>query len=315
MFGARRSCSPRTTGDFYELYTADDDYSYPDATLLGERLYRRDLLTGDSMIVFSDTAVPRIAAAYAKAHPDERPLNPDDEGDEDPKTSATAELDVLGVFGPYLSYEYHVDVETPNAPPWHAIRRGVLDLRSGKPALVADLFGDSTGARLTATARQAFGAMRDSVLGMRASLEGDDRRAADAFARLEFDARSFALTTSAVDRRWRSAFPARGGVAAGNLVELDPLKAEPTPWWRSRGERILDRGDADNDRWIGNGIPDHARYDTSGKIARLSIGDVSRASGRSARSPRRSPRRLARSSRDRRRHRRALLRAFDAASD
>ncbi len=106
---------------FYELYTADDDYSYPDATLLGERLYRRDLLTGDSMIVFSDTTVPRIAAAYAKAHPDERPLNPDDEGDEDPKTSATAELDVLGVFGPYLSYEYHVDVETPNAPPWHAI--------------------------------------------------------------------------------------------------------------------------------------------------------------------------------------------------
>lgn len=261
---------------FYELYTADDDYSYPDATLLGERLYRRDLLTGDSMIVFSDTTVPRIAAAYAKAHPDERPLNPDDEGDEDPKTSATAELDVLGVFGPYLSYEYHVDVETPNAPPWHAIRRGVLDLRSGKPALVADLFGDSTGARLTATARQAFGAMRDSVLGMRASLEGDDRRAADAFARLDFDARSFTLTNVGGQPAVAFGVPARGGVAAGNLVELEPLKAEPTPWWRSVASGFSTADDADNDRWIGNGYRIIARYDTSGEVARLSIADVSR---------------------------------------
>ncbi len=51
------------------------------ALLVGERLYRRDLITGDSAVVFADTTVPRIAAAYAQAHPDERPLDPDEEGE------------------------------------------------------------------------------------------------------------------------------------------------------------------------------------------------------------------------------------------
>ena len=59
-------------GRYYELYTADDDYSYPDALLLGARLYRRDLRSGDSAVVFVDTIVPRVAAAYARAHPDEQ---------------------------------------------------------------------------------------------------------------------------------------------------------------------------------------------------------------------------------------------------
>src|SRR5262249_21750207 len=48
-------------GKFYELYSADDDYSFPDASLVGERLYRRDLISGDSSLVFADTVVPRVA--------------------------------------------------------------------------------------------------------------------------------------------------------------------------------------------------------------------------------------------------------------
>ena len=71
----------RYDGRFFEVYGADDDRSYDDALLVGERLYRRDLITGDSALVFADTTVPRIAGEYARAHPDERPLSPDEEGE------------------------------------------------------------------------------------------------------------------------------------------------------------------------------------------------------------------------------------------
>src|SRR5689334_19234738 len=87
----------RYAGRFYELYTTDDDFSYDNALLLGERLYRRDLITGDSAAVFTDTAVVRIAADYARNHPDERPLGPDEEGEQNPDTQATSQVDVTGI--------------------------------------------------------------------------------------------------------------------------------------------------------------------------------------------------------------------------
>src|SRR5207302_5032831 len=123
-----------------------------DALLLGERIYRRDLLSGDSALVFSDTTVPRLATAYAGSHPDERPLGPNEEGGANPATSVTAEVDILDVYGPFLSFEYHVDIELAGRSPWHSTRRGVLDLRSGKEQRVADLFGGDVGRRLTADA-------------------------------------------------------------------------------------------------------------------------------------------------------------------
>src|SRR5215472_10546332 len=115
-------------GRFFEVYSADDDYSFPDASLVGERLYRRDLISGDSTLVFTDTVVPRVAKEYALAHPGERPLGPDDEGDANPSTTVTAEVDILEIYGPYVSYEYHVDMEMPNRPAWHSTRHGVIDL-------------------------------------------------------------------------------------------------------------------------------------------------------------------------------------------
>src|SRR6266550_9453772 len=100
----------RFGGHFHEVFVADDDRSYPNAFLVGERLYRRDIMTGDSALVFADSLVPRLAAAYARAHPHERPLGPNEDGNDDPPTSVTAEVDVLELFGPYVSYEYHADV-------------------------------------------------------------------------------------------------------------------------------------------------------------------------------------------------------------
>ena len=263
-------------GHFYELYTADDDYSFQDALLVGERLYRRDIISDDSLAVLADTTVPRLALAYAKAHPDERPLDPDEDGDADPPTSATAELDVLDVFGPYLSFEYRVDVTSPGAHAWHATRRGVLDLRTGKSVRVAELFGDSVGARVTAAGRTAFETMRDSVEHLRPSLDGDEARAADALTRRSFDERSF--TISAVGGKPAVAFgvPARGDDASGSLVELDPVPAGDAPWWGAVRRTLPTPDDADNDRWPGGSYRVIARYDTSGEVARLSIADTAR---------------------------------------
>jgi hypothetical protein len=266
----------RYDGRYYELYTADNDLSYDDALLLGERLYRRDLLTGDSTLVFSDTTVPRIAGAYARAHPDEQPLQPNDDGEAQPSTSATAEVDIIDVDGPYLSYEYHVDVELPNRRPWHSTRRGVLDLRSGKETRVTDLFGASTGVRIAADGRRVYEATRDSIVRARASLGDGDRRAADALRGLQFDDRSFSLT----DMNGRPAVmfgvPGHGEGAAGNLVELDPVVADSAAWWTAIRAGAPTSDDSGDDRWSGAGYQVLARYDTSGQIARLSIADPSK---------------------------------------
>lgn len=126
-------------GRYYEVYSADDDHSYAEALLDGEVVYRRDLLDDDSVVVFRDTVVPPIADAYAAAHPDEQPIGPDDDVDDDAPVSATAEVDVLDLVGQYMSYEYRTDVELPRREPRRSRRRGVLDLRNGHPVTRADV--------------------------------------------------------------------------------------------------------------------------------------------------------------------------------
>ena len=155
---------------FFELYSAEQDQSYYDALLVGERLYRRDLITGDSTVLFADTAVSHVAAIYARTHPDEHPLGAGEEGVANPQTSATAQLDILDVFGPYLSYEYHVDIRLPGRDDWHATRRGVLDLRSGKETEPGDLFGAERGRQIAADARHQYETMRDSAVRTRDAL-------------------------------------------------------------------------------------------------------------------------------------------------
>src|SRR3712207_8117652 len=45
----------RYGGQFYEVYVTDDDRSFADATFVGQRVYRRDLVTGDSALVLEDS--------------------------------------------------------------------------------------------------------------------------------------------------------------------------------------------------------------------------------------------------------------------
>lgn len=260
-------------GKFYELYSADDDYSFPDATMVGERLYRRDLITGDSALVFADTVVPRFAREYALAHPGERPLSPDDEESANPAVNATAEVDVLEVFGPYVSFEYHVDVERADHPLWHATRRGVINLRTGRTQTVADVFGGPQGERLVAASRRAFQRTRDSLRAARPGMSNEERRAADALSLLEFDDRSFNLAEVDGAPALQFSIPGRGEGALGNAVELEAISADSASWWRSVVSSLPAEDDGGNDRWTGERYRVLARYDTSGQIAQISIAD------------------------------------------
>lgn len=266
----------RYGGRFYEVYLTDDDRSYANALFVAERLYRRDILTGDSILVLSDTTVPRIAAAYARAHPDDRRLGPDEEASEDPPNSATAELEVVELFGPYASYEYHADIDLEDGRPWHMTRRGVVDLRSGRHTTVEELLGRTAGQRVTELGRRAFEAARDSIRHRRDTLDSQNARALEAFGHLQFDETSFTLV--AVDGRpaIRFAVTGRGEGPAGSAVELDAVPVEPGPWWDEVRPVLPDSGEGDIDRWTRPTYRVLARYDSTEAIARVSIADSQR---------------------------------------
>ncbi len=127
-------------GRYQEIYVADDDRSYLDAVFVGQRLYRRDLLSGDSTVLFADSVVPRLATAYAKRHPTAAPLGPDEEALEHPSITATADLEVLDIIsdatGTYLHLEYHTDQTRGDGrgegSTQNAVRDAVLDATTGR---------------------------------------------------------------------------------------------------------------------------------------------------------------------------------------
>src|SRR5918999_3362855 len=74
----------RYGGQFYEVYVTDDDRSFADATFVGQRIYRRSLVSGDSTLVFEDSTVSGMAGSYAADNPGSRPLGPDEEPPDEP---------------------------------------------------------------------------------------------------------------------------------------------------------------------------------------------------------------------------------------
>jgi hypothetical protein len=268
----------RYAGQFYEVYVTDDDRSFADASFVGQRIYRRDIVTGDSTLVFEDSVVPGMARSYGAAHPGARQLGPDEEPDGDPVSSTTAEVTVLDVHGPYISYDHHVDVEGTGAPSWHATRRGVLDLRTGQAASLAKLFGHEAAARVARQARLAYLAAIDSVF--RSESEGA-RQLAASLRSYAFDETSFAITDVAGRPAVVFHVPGRGtGTAGGVTLPLPPIAAGDIAWWRDDVRPGLPQVRADSliERWPRGRIEVAARYDTAygGTYAALSIGDTTR---------------------------------------
>ena len=258
-------------GRFYELYVADDDRSYYDALLIGQRIYRRDLVSGDSVQVFEDKRVTNIARQYAAEHPDERRLGDDEDGSDDPHTVATSDIELLDVLGPMLSYEHHTDIDIANLEDTHNVRYGVVDLRNGSPATLRAIFGDSAARRIVADARAAYRVVIDSVRRVRSARGRRAARVIDAF---HFDSTSFALVD--IDGSPRVGFyvPGEGVSGAGLALPLPHVRTPEPAWWGTIASTVPTLGaDSASEVWRGPRYDVIAHYDTSGEYATLVVRD------------------------------------------
>jgi hypothetical protein len=273
-------------GRFYELYVADEDHSFYDAVFTTQRIYRRDLLTGDSDAVFRDSTVAMAAHGYGVAHPHDAPLTADEDAAEDPATSVTGEVDIVDVDGPFLSYEYHgstsvkrpgsstSDADGSGAMEHESVRRGVVDLRGGHRATLRGAFGLLAAESAAARGRRAFSAAVDSIRAARSA--GDERagRAAEAVGELTFDPMSFSVLD--INREPAVQFFARGtGVRGGPMLALAPVRLSDGAqalWWAAEASTFPAGGaDSASDVWTRPDVEVVARYDT--------IGDPNRGQG------------------------------------
>ena len=258
-------------GRFYEVYVADDDHSYTDAGIVGQQVFRRDLITGDSARVFIDTLMTGLARWYARGHPEDRPLGADEDPADDPRVDASSDLSVIDQHGPYLSYEYRGDATIRGEDEWHVARRGVIDLRAGKPATVADLFGERNAEYVLHKGVALFSQALDSV---RSSHDARARAAANAIGDFHFDSGSFSVLQVEGEPAVQFAATGRGRTAGGLLLKLSPIRVHPPAWW-SEVQATLPAPDTDtaSDQWPHGKQRVVATYPPSDDIVRLTLVD------------------------------------------
>jgi hypothetical protein len=262
----------RLHGRFHEIYVADDDRSHYDALIVGQRVFRRDLQSGDSVAIFEDTIAASIERWYTQERPHDPRVSAEEEVSEHPMVEATAEIGLLDAFGPYQSYEYHADGVIQGGAEWHVTRRGVLDLEKGNAATIATLFGDTAAVRIVGEGRRRFSLALDSVL---ASPDARARAAAEAIADFDFDPSSFAVVRDGRVPAVQFFAPGHGTRAGGLMISLPPIPGDSTaPWWTDvRNTLSIAPFDSSMDRWERHGLAIVTRYDATGDRATLVMVD------------------------------------------
>lgn len=134
----------RTGGRYYEVYVGEIDRSFPRALFSGERVFRRDLTSGDSAVIYDDTVIVRMAADYRRRHPRAPLLGPDDDPDDVIEVSAVGETDILNVLGPYVALEHRLSIQHADEHGEEDTTRAVIDIRDGKLVELDRMLRDST---------------------------------------------------------------------------------------------------------------------------------------------------------------------------
>jgi len=146
--GLRIRASPlilaRTGGRYYEIFVSEIDRSFPKALFSGERVFRRELATGDSAVIYDDTTIVQLSTAYHARYPRARLLRPDDDPDDDINITAVGETDILNVLGPYVAIEHRLSIDRADDHGEDDTTRAVIDLRSGKSIAFDRLLRDTT---------------------------------------------------------------------------------------------------------------------------------------------------------------------------
>jgi hypothetical protein len=263
----------RYGGRFHEVYVADDDHSYQDALLVGQLVFSRDLITNDSTVVFVDTLVTRVARAYARAHPNDAPLEPDDPVSDRPAVTATSDVTLLDVHGPYLSLEYHADTRQRPEPGYHTTWRAVVDMRTGNPVRLENLIGVAAAARVVDRERQAYAVLLDSA---RSSARGLPDIVSSVLSEVRFDPTSFTLT------QWRGApavaFAGRvsGEHDAPTALSLTPLAIDSQAWWGDVRSTLPSPRSAGVEQWVRPGYTVRASADTGDSVVDVTVVDSTR---------------------------------------
>lgn len=221
-------------GRLVEIYVAEDAVDFEGATFTVHRVYRRDLVRGDSTLVFADSTVLRDLIAYVRAHPGDERL----QGDDEPAAGARAldaSITPMEVVGTTLGLEVHVD-RTIGELGTHDTYRATVDLRSGLrltlPAVVSPV---AASRALHQATLDLSGAV--ALAGRRAGPVG--AAASRALATLAFDSLSFTLVRTGDSLAVQ--FLAHDEQVIDEArdthrFELEPIVVAPPAWWS--GARI-----------------------------------------------------------------------------
>lgn len=261
-------------GRLHELYVTNDDRSFYDGVFVGQRVYRRDLISGDSVMMFEDSTVARLAAAYAAAHPGERPLAEDQEASDDPSSLVTTETEIVDVVGPFATILRHVDIDLETGEEVHTTRQMVIDLRTGRVATLADLVPDSVLPRVVAEGRRGFAAVRDSI--GRSTAAGGEV-SPDLLPFFAFDSGSFAVVVSAGRPAIAFLAPGSGPEAGETALPIAPVEIPEGEWWRAVAPTLPAMSTDEADEWLSAGNPVVyqvvAQYDSLAEGAMVAVRD------------------------------------------
>jgi hypothetical protein len=220
------------------------------------------------VLLREDTTITAIADAWARAHPGDVPLGPDEDTNDDPSTVATTETELLDVVGPYLTYEYHLDVDIDGHKDQHLTKRGVIDVRTGEAVRLEDLIGPADAGRIYADAISVLGAAIDSIRKAR-----DERamRARSTIGGFHFDSASFELLEGAAGPEVAFLVPGRGLTAGGYALPLPPLALAEGPWWTELRDTRPTLSGASELAWAEESYTIGVRLDSLGERALLSV--------------------------------------------
>lgn len=260
----------RLDGHFRELYVVDEDRSFENALFVGQRLFQRDLITGDSTEVFRDTLVTSLAERYERRHPEARRLAPDEDTAEEPSTQATAEVSVLSVHGPFLSLEYHADTSGAGDDTWHMTRHAVVDLRTGKQVTLTDVLGAAEADAMLKRGRLLY---RETVDSIRRDRRPEARRAAQSLGRFTFDPTSFSLTSPNGTLMVAFSAPGAGSGGEGFVLPMRPLPVTAPAWWQEASSAIPSSTREREELWSRGSYVVKAAYDSSARPVMITIAD------------------------------------------
>lgn len=260
----------RVDGRFEELYVVDEDRSFENALFVGQRLYQRDLITGDSAEIFRDTVVPRLSERYERRNPEARRLAPDEDPGEEPAVSASADVSVLGVHGPFLSLEVHVDTAGATDGGWHMTRHAVIDLRTSKQVSLSDVVGQAEASSALTRARRLFRETLDSV---RADARPAAQRAARSIEHFRFDPTSFSLAAPNGTLMIAFSAPGAGTGGEGFTMPMRPLAVREPAWWAEVREALPTSTREREERWAVGSYTVRALYDTVAQPVTISLID------------------------------------------